>query len=440
MRAAQIPATLGKWVLTLAAAVALLVAAYWIHERGTGERATEGDEAAKALPKFIGGTIKLSKQYAASFGIKEELAREIEWVPKAAVYGRVVANPRATTEVRAAFAGRLRTANGGKWPALASNVKAGDLLGQLEVRVGPQDRLDLQAKLNEARLKHEGARKVVHIQQDRVKRFESVAQSLARSELDAALVALAEATTQVATTEAAVKLYEDALAALDRGVDPKQNTWLLPVTAPADGEITELPGRPDMIVESGTLVAKVVDFKRALVRVDIPLNLLTTAPPKTLKLVVLPPTPPALAGPTNRPEPPEPATTVPSDLVGVAPQVDPALQAAGYLYEVTQAAAPNGLPVHLWRPGLFVKGTLDVNAGKPISAVAVPSGALLYHQGRALVYVALSGERYQRREVTVLGRDGDAWVLGAGVDAEDRVVTEGALALLSEEFRADVDD
>ena len=100
----------------------------------------------------------------------------------------------------------------------------------------------------------------------------------------------------------------------------------------------------------------------------------------------------------------------------------------------------DALAVHFWRPGLFVKANLDVDAAKPVSAVAVPRSALLYHQGRALVYIQLSGERYQRREVTVLGRDGDSWVLGSGVDGDDRVVTDGALALLSEEFRADVDD
>jgi hypothetical protein len=417
----------------------VLLAAYFINKQFQTAHAPEGSEVSRTPPKFVAGTIKLSKQFAASFGIKAEAAKEIEWVPRTPVYGRVVANPRATSEVRAAFAGRLRSANGGKWPALACVVKAGDRLGNLEVRVGPQDRLDLQAKLNEATLKQEGARKVLQIQQDRVKRFESSGQSLARNELDAALVALADATTQVATSEAAIKLYHDALAALDQPSDPKQGTWIVPVSAPADGEITEVAGRPDMIVESGTLIARVVDFRKTLVRVDMPLNLLTTPPPKTLKLFVLPPTPPAFEGPTNRPEPAAPVNGVPAALVGAAPNVDPTLQAAGYLYEVIETTGPPPA-TNLWRPGLFVKAILQVNAAQPISAVAVPKAALLYHQGRALVYIQLSGDRYQRKEVTVLGRDGDHYVLGAGVDADDLVVTEGALALLSEEFRADVDD
>src|SRR5712691_10148568 len=114
--AKQSVVTFAKWVLALGTVGAVLIAAYFVNQQARLERVTDGGEAAKTPPKFVGGTIKLSKQYAASFGIKTEAAREIEWVPKAPVYGRVVANPRATSEVRAAFAGRLRTVGGGKWP------------------------------------------------------------------------------------------------------------------------------------------------------------------------------------------------------------------------------------------------------------------------------------------------------------------------------------
>jgi multidrug efflux pump subunit AcrA (membrane-fusion protein) len=431
-----------KWVLTLGILAALLAGAYFFAQMRK-ELAPETGEGASQLPKFKAGEIKLNKVLIESYGIQVEPAKEIDWVPKATVYGRVVANPRATTEIRAAFAGRLRTANGNKWPTLAGPVKAGDVVGQLEVRLGPQDRLDLQAKLNDALQKQVGAEKLVHIQKERVKRFDATSGSLARSELDAALKELVDAETQFASADAAVKLYQDALKALDQPADPKQTIWLVPVTAPAGGEVVELLARPDMVIEAGGLIARVVDFTKALVRVDIPLSVLPAAPPSTLKLFVLPSTPPGLERPTNRTEPAEPSKGVPAELVGVAAQVDPTLQAAGYLYEVseTAGAAPGTLATRLWRPGLFVKAYLDVSAAKPISAVTVPNSALLYHQGRALVYVRLSGDRFKRVEVRVLGRDGDRWVLEADrVDPDDLVVTEGALRLLSEEFRADVDD
>jgi hypothetical protein len=443
-----------KWIFTLGAVAGALVGAYFVHEQMAAERAAEGGEGTKPAGTLnSAGDISI-KASTARDSLTVAKLKEVEWVPRASVYGRVVANPSATSEVRAAFAGRLRPANGKKWPGLAAHVKAGDVLGLLEVR-GPQDRLDLQSKLTEAKARLEGTRKLLSIQQERVDRFKAAPSSFARSELDAALVALAEAETQLSTSEAAVKLWQEALTALDQAGDLKQVTWTMPVTAPGDGEVTELLARPDMVLESGGLIARVVDFGKVLVRVDIPLNLRTTPLP-TLELFVLPALPPAFEGPTNQPEPPTTPQAVPTELVGISPQVDPTLQATGYLYKLASGAGkePGGLDLALWRPGLFVKGYLPINAAKPVSGFAVPRSALLFHQGRALIYRRVYPSEppqpgppakfhtFRRVEVNVLGRDGDTWIVTAGLDltAGDLVVTEGALLLLSEEFRSTVDN
>jgi multidrug efflux pump subunit AcrA (membrane-fusion protein) len=94
----------------------------------------------------------------------------------------------------------------------------------------------------------------------------------------------------------------------------------------------------------------------------------------------------------------------------------------------------------VWRPGLFVKALVKVPDAKPRTAVAVPEGALLYHQGRALVYVRVGPGRFERREVQVLGRDGTRWALAGGVEAGERVVSHRAQVLLSEEFRTEADN
>ena len=57
-------------------------------------------------------------------------------------------------------------------------------------------------------------------------------------------------------------------------------------------EITEINGRPDTMVEAGALLAKIVDFRKALVRVDVPFGFLHEPPPR-LDFSVLPATPPA---------------------------------------------------------------------------------------------------------------------------------------------------
>jgi len=221
----------------------------------------------------------------------------------------------------------------------------------------------------------------------------------------------------------------------------KDSTWSLTLTVPADGEVTELAGRPGMAVEAGGLVARLVDFRQTLVRLDIPAHLLRSGPPPQVELFTNGDSYPGIGVatggtdlksvlPSDRSAPPAVAA-----LVGAAPQVDPASQFLGYWYETTSAGG--------WRPGLMVKTLLKVPEAKPKAAVSVSAAAVLYHQGRALVYVLISpGEtqRYERREVQVFGREGNNWILAAGVSAGEPVVSRQAQVLLSEEFKGEVDN
>jgi multidrug efflux pump subunit AcrA (membrane-fusion protein) len=111
-------------------------------------------------------------------------------------------------------------------------------------------------------------------------------------------------------------------------------------------------------------------------------------------------------------------------------------QFAACWYEVDTSETGAGT----WRPGLFVKAFVPVPRAEPTAAVSVPESSLLYHDGRALVYVRLSPGRYERREVQVLGRQHGRWVLARGVEAGEPVVSRRAQVLLSEEFRAEVDN
>jgi pyruvate/2-oxoglutarate dehydrogenase complex dihydrolipoamide acyltransferase (E2) component len=428
-----------KWPAVLAALAGLLVLGYWVHGTMRADRkATQEADSVQVPRRAANSVVKLGARLAESFGLRDEPARETTWQPRLVVYGRVIPNPRATTEVRAPFAGTLRAVKGTSWPALGSRVKAGQVLGRLDIRVGPQERLDLLVKLGEARLKQTGSEDILKILQDRVDRLKTVSDVVSQTERDAARVRLAEGKIQLETAKAAVKQWQDALAAIDSASEHKDATWSQLLTAPAGGEITELLGRPDMTVEAGSVIARVVDFRHALVRVDVPVQALAGGPPAKLDLFTAPSSPPALEGISNRPEPAPPTPAVTATLVGAAPQVEPASQFAGYWYEV-DTADPK-FPGAAWRPGLFVKGSLPVAGANPQSAVAVPAAALLFHQGRALVYVTIGPGRFERREVRVLGRQGESWILASGVTAGEPVVCVHAQVLLSEEFRGEVDN
>jgi hypothetical protein len=443
-----------KWTATLALFAGLLAGAYFVHRRARQGEAAEGAaEQANPPRRAELGVVKLGAKLAASHGIQDEPAQPIAWSPRRTVYGRVIPNPQATAEVRSPFAGTLRADPEAPWPVPGRLIGANQVLGRVEVRVGPQERLDLEAKLSDARFKQRGAEDVLHVQQDRVARLQkaSTSDGIPRKELDDALVALAEARTQRATAQAAVQLWQGAVTLLAQGNDQARTAWSVPLRAPAEGEVTELAARPGTAVEAGGLVARVVDFQRPLVRLDLPADVLTAGPPAEVELTAtLPPEMPL--GTTESSTSGAPAAGVAATLVGPAPQVDSASQLAGYWYEArlngaertqtSPTATANGIPSRgvAWRPGLFVQASLRLTGTKPQEAVSVPRTAVLFHLGRPWVYVRLSPGRYERREVQLLGPEGERWVLASGVASGEPVVYRHAQVLLSEEFRTEGDN
>jgi biotin carboxyl carrier protein len=474
-----------KWLVTLGVLGALLWAAYAIHER---VRAGDGGDKAEGQPraseKSSDRTLKFPEAAADSHGLKYAPAEEVPWREQVAVYGRVVPNPAATVTVQAPVAGTLR--GDGRWPAPGQRVRAGQVLGQVEIRVGRLEQLDLQGKLADALIRRKRAEEVCDRRRDLVKRQAQASPgTVTQLQKEEAEVQLLEAQLQVDTARAAVALLQKALDEIEQrngprlralasslfgtapqagfpgqlpwgllawgSQEPAALSWSLPLSAPTDGEVTELGGQPDTAVEAGGLVLRLVDFRRCRVRLDLPPALLAAGPPAEMDLSALAPPAPALAGPTNQLAGAAPGPAVSARLLGAAPEVDPASQYARYWYEVD--FRPHGPELRdgvSWRPGLFVKSQLPAPQAAAQPAVAVPAGAVLFHQGRALVYVRTEPGRFQRREVRILGRQGDRCFLAprdivfgdekVGVDGGELVVSEQAQLLLSEEFHSDIDN
>jgi multidrug efflux pump subunit AcrA (membrane-fusion protein) len=437
------------WLIALPLLGGLLGAGVWYHlETRTPP---EADNTSKRNDSP--GEITLKQSQAEVF-IDLEPAKAIEaWYEPVTVYGRVVGNPSATVELRAAFAGTLRQA-GGAWPAPGQWVKAGDLLGWVDVRVGPQERLELQNKLGEAQLRLAGAEETRDIQQTRVKRLKAAGSSVPLRELQDAEVLLTEARTQENVARAAVELWKSALKEINRHGPDKVGTWSQPLSAPAAGEVAELAVQPGVAIETGGLILRLVDSRQCLVRLDLPPETLVRGPPPTVELLAAATPPPALRGARNQStatRPPPPITAI---LVGPAPGLDAATQFAGYFYKLTVGgteATSRGVDQDgiAWRSGLFVRAEVSVPpapGAEPSPAVAVPESALVYHQGRALVYVLKHKDaktvRFARREVQVLGHKEGQWVLAFSQDLQggDQVVVSGAQRLLSIEFLSAADD
>ena len=455
-----------KWPVTLGTLGGLLWAAYEIHQH---VRATEGagkaDSPLRASEKSNDRTLKFPEASAQAHGLKYAPAEEAEWREQVTVYGRVVPNPAATAAVQAPVAGTLR--GDAPWPAPGQHVRAGQVLGHVDIRVGRLEQLDLQNKLAEALVKRKRAEEVRDRRQELVKRqAQASAGAVTQLQKEEAEVQLAEAQLQVDSAGAAVALFQKALDEIQRQngsrriQEPSASSWSLPLTAPIDGEVTEVGAQPDTALEAGGLVLRLVDFRRCRVRLDLPPAVLANGPPADLDLYVRTPPAPANVGATNQLTGAAPAAAVPARLLGPASDVDAASQYARYWYDIDfrlhgsdRSRPAAGSELHdgvSWRPGLFVKSYLKAPQGASQPAVAVSAGAVLFHQGRALVYVRTEPGRFQRREVRIVGRHGDRYFLAprdivfgdekVGVDAAELVVGEQAQILLSEEFRSTVDN
>jgi biotin carboxyl carrier protein len=430
-----------KWPAALAVSAGLLALAFVIHAAVKSEREEEDrDKVPREKKERKPGEVRIDSD---KDDYPVEVARRVKgWTEPVTVFGRVVPNPRATSEVRSPFAGTLRKDPAG-WLIPGQMVRGGQTVGWVDVLLSPQERLDLHNKLLEARQQELGAAKARVILEKRVKRFEGASRSLPPRELEDALVQLREVTTKEETAKAAVKVWTQALAETDHPPRPKESRWTRPLTAPAAGEVTDLLAQPGTAVATGAVVARVVDFRRLVVRLDLPPDLLNRGPQSPVEVRAGRSRPRALSGARNQPLSGTVGHTVLATLLRQAPQVDSASQMTGYFYEVD--AAKNHL---VWRPGQFIQAELRDPSATPRDAIAVPASALLYHQGRALIYVRVEKgkeeTKYARREVELLGRQGKDWILAANprqkVAAGAEVVASKAQELLAEEFLTGEDD
>lgn len=438
-----------KWGLAVSALCGVAYGVLHLRER-TGDAGKGQFQVTSPVPAEEGGSVELDQEAAERLGIAVEPAREVRWSRPLVVYGRVVPNARATSEVRAAFAGILRAAADAAWPAPGERVFAGQVLGYVDVRVGPEVRTELQNKLTAARLRRRGEAEVVRIHERTVESLQKVTdrQIVSRVELDTAQVNLAEARIQLATAEAEQMLWERAIQDVEHNKTEADSLWRQPITAPGAGEVTELAGENRRVARSGRRVRWPCPAGRPLVRLDLPAEAsLTGLVPSEIQLEATASPPPALSGVSSLPGTGDVRSYRPARLVGPAPSVDISTQLAGYWYEVQPAgSAAETAPLEarrqvVWRPGLQVKAELRPAGSSVQPAVAVPVNSVLFHEGRPLVYVRTGDETYERREVRLLGREGDVWIVSpaggesrVGIVAGEAVVHRQAQVLLSKEF------
>ncbi len=113
-------------------------------------------------------------------------------------------------------------------------------------------------------------------------------------------------------------------------------------------------------------------------------------------------------------------------LVDIGAVIDERTRAATVVFQV-----PNG--GRALRIGMQANVRLD--AGESLTAMMIPRSAVLDNEGKKIVYVLLSGEEFQRREVTLGDEYGDKVAVLSGLEKGERVATQGAYQIRLQELR-----
>ncbi|MEK6303957.1 MAG: efflux RND transporter periplasmic adaptor subunit [Acidobacteriota bacterium] len=82
-----------------------------------------------------------------------------------------------------------------------------------------------------------------------------------------------------------------------------------------------------------------------------------------------------------------------------------------------------------------MQANVRLDAGEGADALIIPKEAVLDNEGKKIVYVMLSGEEFQRREVTVGDEYGNKVAVLSGLQPGERVVTQGAYQIRLQELR-----
>jgi len=117
-------------------------------------------------------------------------------------------------------------------------------------------------------------------------------------------------------------------------------------------------------------------------------------------------------------------TRTEANFVSTFPRVDPRIQGKSFLYF---AHARPGLT-----PGVNLLAHLSV--GNPMKGVIVPTSAVVWSEGRAWVYQQTAADRFTRRAVPTDIPIEKGFFVTEGFSPGDKLVVQGAQALLSEEL------
>jgi cobalt-zinc-cadmium efflux system membrane fusion protein len=345
--------------------------------------------------------------------------------------GVVAVRPGTKAAVTPPAAGQLGLPPDGTLPSLGTWVKAGQVLAVVQPHlVGSElvtylntrqqmQALEIEVTVRAAAAEAEGirARAALTQAEQALRRMRALREQNAKSprELEEAEFAQRKAEADLSAAEALKKTYDQAkkqLAERPRALEQRSGIPAVALHAPITGVIVVVNATVGEHVSTDTPVFTILNTDTVLIEAQLPEADL------------------ARLGPSYRATyetPTAPGTFVPllseggkGRLVALGATVDAKTRTVPLVYEVPN---PDG---HL-RIGMAL--TVYVETAHVAEALAVPVSALVEEDARAVAFVQVSGEMFQKRDLTLGIQDGAFVQVLAGLAAGERVVTKGAYAI-----------
>ncbi len=370
--------------LPIIALAALLVAVQTPAHEGEdhSKDAAKGAPAARGAPGPAGeapqrlpdGSLFVPKAAQRQLALRTAIAKGGDLAQTVELNGRVVADPNAGGRVQSTQAGRVEAGPRGL-PTLGQAVKKGDVLAYVRPVAGSIELGNQRAALAELRANRELAER-------KLARLRALEGTVPQKEVEAANAELGSLTERVAAVGASLANREA-------------------MVAPVSGVVSAAGALTGQVVEARELLFEIVDPQRLLVE--------------------------ALAY--------DPAIVARLGAASGVPHTGPALELAliGGAQQLREQALPVLFRIKPPLPPLAVGQPVKVVARMrdTVKGVRVPNAALVKDgSGDAVVWVHEAPERFAPRKVRAHALDGDTAAVTAGLAGGERIVTEGAAALL----------
>ena len=390
------------------------------HSTEEKEADTGSAKAATAQASQGNSVLHMKPATQSRIGLRTQPLMRQELKPELVAYGRLDEDPSRSFILRAPISGILHYAHGHDWPSLGVHLADGAVVGLIEPRFTPAERISLNNQLTTAESELNASTATVSVARsayERTKILNSDNKNVSDQVLqDAAARLQAEEARFQAATQTVRQIQTSLQAA-----DPTGSRRLI---AERGGEVVELIAQPGEAIEPGSPILRVVKLNYLLARIDIPVGQHVPASVTTARIVPV--------GFENQPIPAQRIAVAIAAAATAAPgQAQPA-QGESFLFRLTESRF--GL-----RPGVAVTAYLNLPAPSQ-SGVIISQSAVVRFQGSGFAYVQTAADEFIRKQVPLDRATGAGYFTTESFQPGDRVVVAGAQSLLSEEFKSQVSD